>query len=162
MPGVEREDVHRFVDEEWGPRALVRMKARGWSTRIVLRYCLLQLPALALVIFMVILIRRWIDFPGWVGWGFVALWVLKDGILFPFVWRAYDWNGSEVSNPMIGLSGTAKERLAPSGFVEVRGELWKAQLMEGVGSVEPGESVKVREIRGLTLIVQRDIVKAGE
>ena len=52
------------------------MKARGWSNRIVLRYCLLQLPALALVIFIVILLQRWLDFPGWLGWGFVGLWAL--------------------------------------------------------------------------------------
>jgi len=138
------------------------MKARGWSTRIVLRYSLLQLPALALIILILILVQRWIDIPGWLGWGFVGLWALKDAILFPFVWRSYEWNGSQASNPMAGAYGIAKERLAPSGYVEVRGELWRAELMEDVGPIEAGESIKVRERRGLTLIVQKYNAKHGK
>jgi membrane-bound ClpP family serine protease len=138
------------------------MKARGWSTRIVVRYSLLQLPALAFIILILILIQRWIDVPWWLGWGFVALWAVKDAILFPFVWRSYDWNGSKVANPMVGVGGTAKERLAPSGYVIVRGELWKAEVMEDVGPIEAGESVKVQELRGLTLIVQKNNEKNGK
>jgi membrane protein implicated in regulation of membrane protease activity len=138
------------------------MKARGWSTRIVVRYSLLQLPALAFIILILILIQRWIDIPWWLGWGFVALWAVKDAILFPFVWRSYDWNGSKVANTMMGACGTAKERLAPSGYVEVRGELWKAEVMEDVGPIEAGESVKVQELRGLTLIVQKNNEKNGK
>lgn len=138
------------------------MKARGWSTRIVVRYSLLQLPALALIILILILIQRWIDVPWWLGWGFVALWAVKDAILFPFVWRSYDWNGSKVANTMVDACGTAKERLAPSGYVEVRGELWKAELMEDVGPIEAGESVKVQALRGLTLIVQKNNEKNGK
>jgi membrane protein implicated in regulation of membrane protease activity len=138
------------------------MKTRGWSTRIVVRYSLLQLPALALIILILILIQRWIDVPWWLGWGFVALWAVKDAILFPFVWRSYDWNGSKVANPMVGAGGTAKERLAPSGYVIVRGELWKAEVMEDVGPIEAGESVKVQALRGLTLIVQKNNEKNGK
>jgi membrane protein implicated in regulation of membrane protease activity len=130
--------------------------ARGWSTRIVVRYSLLQLPALALIIIILILIQRWINIPCWLGWGFVLLWVAKDAILFPFVWRSYDWDGSKEAGRMVGACGTAKERLAPSGYVQVGGELWKAELMEDVGPIEKGESVKVQEIRGLILIVQKD------
>ncbi len=45
--------------------------------------------------------------------------------------------------------------LAPSGYVQVGGELWQAEVMEDVGPIEKGESVKVQEIRGLILIVGR-------
>ena len=50
----------------------------------------------------------------------------------------------------------AKDRLAPSGYVEVHGELWQAEVMEGAPPVQSGESIRVRGIRGLTLIVQPD------
>ncbi len=54
---------------------------------------------------------------------------------------------------MLGRRGIAKGRLAPSGYVQVRGELWKAELAEGSQPVEEGEAILVEEIRGLTLIV---------
>ncbi len=55
---------------------------------------------------------------------------------------------------MVGARGTAKEPLTPSGYVQVRGELWKAELAEGGQPVEEGDPVQVQKIRGLTLIVR--------
>lgn len=130
------------------------MNKRKWSTRILLRYTLLQLPALALLVLILIFVQRWVDLPTWIVWGSIAIWVTKDAILYPFVWRAYDWDRPEGPNSMVGARGTAKDRLAPSGYVQVRGELWKAKLMEGSPPVERGEAVRVRQTRGLTLFVQ--------
>jgi len=84
------------------------------------------------------------------------LWVVKDVVLFFFVWRAYDQNPLADANSMVGLHGVAKDRLAPSGYVEVHGELWQAEVMEGGPPVESGKGIRVRGIRGLTLIVQPD------
>ena len=130
------------------------MIERGWSIRVLVRYTLLQLPALAVIILVLVLIRRWLSIPWWLSWGFVALWVLKDIALFPFVWRSYDSDRSQDANSMIGARGIAKERLAPSGYVEAGGALWQAQVMEGARPIEKGESVQVREIRGLILLVE--------
>ena len=55
---------------------------------------------------------------------------------------------------MVGAQGIAKERLAPSGYVQVRGELWKAELMESSPPLEKGERVRVEGVRGLRLVVQ--------
>jgi len=55
---------------------------------------------------------------------------------------------------MVGAQGIAKERLAPSGYVQVRGELWKAELMEGSPPLEKGDRVRVEGVRGLRLVVQ--------
>ncbi len=129
------------------------MNRKKWSSRILLRYWLLQLPALALLVLILVYVQRWVDLPAWVFWGSLIIWVGKDAVLYPFVWRAYDWDRSKDSDSMLGAKGIAKERLAPSGYVQVRGELWKAELAEGFQSVEEGEPVLVREIRGLTLIV---------
>jgi len=94
--------------------------------------------------------------PAWLIWGMVGLWVVKDVILFPFVWRSYDQDRLGDANSMVGLHGVAKDRLAPSGYVEVHGEMWQAEVMEGAPPVQSGESIRVRGIRGLTLIVQPD------
>ena len=130
------------------------MNKKKWSSRILVRYWLLQLPALALLALILIFAQRWVDLPVWIFWGALAIWVLKDAVLYPFVWRAYDWDPSEDPKSMVGARGTAREPLTPSGYVRVRGELWKAELAEGCQPVEEGDPVQVQEIHGLTLIVR--------
>jgi membrane protein implicated in regulation of membrane protease activity len=132
------------------------MGKRRWSRRGVIKYSLLQLPALVFLALILHLIRLWVQMPAWLIWGMVCLWVVKDVILFPFVWRSYDQDRLGDANLMVGLHGVAKDRLAPSGYVEVHGELWRAEVMEGAPFVESGGGIWVRGIRGLTLIVQPD------
>ena len=128
----------------------------GWSARVVVRYGLLQLPGLALLVLFLVLALRWFDIPSWVVWGFLALWVVKDVILFPFVWRAYDRDQPRDKNPLLGAHGIARDRLAPSGYILVHGELWQAEVTEGSPPIEKGKGVLVRGTRGLTLIVESD------
>jgi membrane protein implicated in regulation of membrane protease activity len=127
---------------------------RGWTGRIVLRYMLLQLPGLAFLVVLLILIRRWVALSAWFTGGVIALWILKDLILFPFVWRAYDWEAHERAHPMIGLRGYASDRLDPEGYIRVRGELWRAKLEKGAVAVEKGQPIRIQGVRGLTLIVR--------
>jgi membrane protein implicated in regulation of membrane protease activity len=127
-----------------------------WTPRLVARYAVLQLPAQALVVLTLLLGRPWVDLPSWFFWGFIICWVLKDVILFPFVWRAYDGDRSGRGDSMDGLRGTAVEPLAPSGYVRVRGELWRAEMTGGRVQVEAGEAVLVRGTRGLTLLVEAE------
>ena len=132
------------------------MGKRRWSRRAVIKYTLLQLPALVFLALIFHVIRQWVEMPTWLIWGIIALWVVKDVVLFFFVWRAYDQNPLADANSMVGLHGVAKDRLAPSGYVEVHGELWQAEIMEGAPLVESGKGIRVRGIRGLILIVQPD------
>ncbi len=53
---------------------------------------------------------------------------------------------------LIGLTAVAQQPLSPSGQVLVHGELWRA---ESSIPVAPGESVQVRAVRNLTLLVDR-------
>ncbi len=78
----------------------------------------------------------------------------KEVILFPFTWRAYDQDCSGPIHPMIGSRGIAKEQLAPSGYVLIRGEIWRAEVRGNLSPIEKGEPIKVHEIRGLMLLVQ--------
>ncbi len=135
------------------------MEKSVWSARIMQRYMLLQAPGVLILILVLILVRQWIDLSTLFICGLVALWVTKDLILFPFLWRAYDW---DQQSPMIGARGIAKERLAPSGYVHVHGELWQAEVMKGYLPIGRGETVRVRGINGLKLLVQPDNIESSD
>jgi membrane-bound serine protease (ClpP class) len=53
---------------------------------------------------------------------------------------------------LIGAIGIAQEELAPRGQILVRGELWFA---ESAAPVAAGQHVRVRSVRGLTLLVEQ-------
>ena len=127
---------------------------------IYLRYILLNIPGLAAVILILIIIQHWVVLPGWLFWSIIGFWVVKDALLFPFVWRAYDWERPGRSRSMIGERGIAKERLAPAGYVQVRGELWRAVIIDDGPAIEMGQSVKIVKMDGLTLFVEQ--VTPGE
>ena len=132
------------------------MNATRWSSRVVIRYALLQIPALALLIVLLFLVKRWVDLPQWFIWGIILFWVAKDVILFPITWRAYDQDRPRGAYSMVGAPGIAEDRLAPSGYIRVHGELWQAEVMGDSLPIERGESVRIQGIRGLTLLVQHD------
>ena len=52
---------------------------------------------------------------------------------------------------LIGSTGEATERLAPSGHIRVLGELWEARSSS---EVPPGARVRVVAVNGLTLEVE--------
>ena len=127
------------------------MFGRNWTFRAFVKYTLIQLPGIALIVFLLYFVQQWIDLPAWLTWGIIIVWVLKDIILFPFVWRAYDWGPQHNTNTMIGMQGMALERLDPSGYILVRGEQWKAEIIEKTAPVEKGQTVRVERSQGLTL-----------
>jgi membrane-bound serine protease (ClpP class) len=101
-----------------------------------------------------VLVKRWIDIPDWIFRGSILIWIAKDIVLFFFTWRAYDTTAARPGRSMVGTRGVTQNRLAPSGFIHVRGELWKAEVQRGGHPIERGETVKVQDIKGLTLIVR--------
>jgi len=127
---------------------------RRWSTQALVKYALLQLPVIVLLTIALFVIRQWVDIPLWLIGGIVAFWVVKDIVMFPVVWRAYDQNRAGDATSIVGMRGTATERLAPWGYIRIRGELWRAEVMEGGSPIEKGERIRVMEIEGLTLLVQ--------
>ena len=137
------------------------LKTRPWPTQAVLKYTLLQIPAIALLIMIVIFAGRWFYFPAWIGWAIVALWITKDIILFPFVWCSYDSSIPNDALTMVGKQGIAEERLSPVGYVRVKGELWKAEVERGEPPIEAGEPVRVRDVHGLTLKVEAEAEEGG-
>jgi len=106
-----------------------------------------------MLILILILLRHWMNIPTWTVWTFTSLWIIKDFILFPFVWRAYE---TGIPNTIIGSKGTAVDRLSPSGYVRINSELWRAKVIKSDSAIEKDEIVTVKGLVGLTLIVQAE------
>ena len=54
---------------------------------------------------------------------------------------------------MIGSKGKAASRLAPEGFVKIKGELWEAK--SSGGEIDTGEEISVVGQDGLKLVVRK-------
>ncbi len=77
-------------------------------------------------------------------------------ITFGLAWIAFKARrGKVLTGPQAMIGGTAIVRtpLAPTGQVEIRGELWQARL-PGQASLAIGSAVLVRSVEGLVLIVE--------
>ena len=80
------------------------------------------------------------------------------GLFFLFgmtaVVRAHRRKPETGKEEMVGEVGRVVEDLDPEGLVKVRGELWRAVSKDG-SRIKVGEKVRVVEVRGLTLVVER-------
>src|SRR5918996_1905692 len=115
-----------------------------WSGVVLAKYWALQLPATALVIVVLLGVGDRLAWPQWIVWTIVAVWVAKDAILYPFLWRSYDPSDpAALPYPMEGAKGVAIDRIDPSGLVRIWGEPWRAELSRGARRIEEGETVQV-------------------
>ena len=55
---------------------------------------------------------------------------------------------------LMGAEGEVRVALDPVGQVFVQGALWRARLADGEEQVPVGARVRVREVDGLTLLVE--------
>lgn len=129
---------------------------KSGKTRVLIRYSLLQIPALLLFVLILILLQWMIEIPDSLVWLLIGCWVLKDVVLYPFVGRYYDPNLRSDWFSMAGKVGTVKVALRPKGKVQVKGELWKAELIDGTDAADIGEKIRVRGVAGLILLVESE------
>jgi membrane-bound ClpP family serine protease len=123
-------------------------------TRVYIKYGLLMIPGTAVLTLILVVAQEWIAIPVWLFCGIIGFAILKDIVMFPFVWRSYDTNHPGLSRSMIGARGIAIEPLAPTGFIDVQGELWKAERIGPGQLIEKGEMVRVKSMKGLKLFVE--------
>jgi membrane-bound ClpP family serine protease len=121
---------------------------------IVMKYFLLQLPGMATFGLILLLVRHWMEFPSYLAWGLLGIWVGKDILLFPILWRFYDPSQYPDRFRMVGRKGFAVTRLNPDGYVIVQGERWQAAICEGQSPIEQGREICVVAIVGLKLTVR--------
>ena len=122
--------------------------------RVYLKYCFLQIPALALISILLFLLNRYLALPLSVICVIISLWILKDIFMFPFVWRSYDSAPENILSRMVGKSGTVYQQLDPEGYVQIGIERWKARS-DNNAIIEKDEKVTIQHIDGLILTVKK-------
>jgi membrane protein implicated in regulation of membrane protease activity len=129
------------------------VERRRPDRRVVLRYAALQIPGQLFVLGLGLAAWEWLGAPAWVAWGAPLAFALKDALLFPFVWRAYEPD-DRVSSGLIGQIAVAEERLDPGGWVRIGPELWRVELARRGEAVPRGAKVRVVGVEGLLLVVE--------
>jgi membrane protein implicated in regulation of membrane protease activity len=120
------------------------------------RYVLLQVPGWLFAALAVIGLYQWKQISFRVAAALLVLWVVKDFVYYPLVRTAYEGTVRTGAERLIGSVGLAKGRLAPRGYVQIRGELWRAEADTTDREIPPGSNVRVIAARGLTLTVTPD------
>ena len=126
------------------------------------RYALYQIPGLLVAAAAIGLLYRWTSLPGWAAVSLVLIWVLKDAALYPWLRSAYEPDPGSVIERLVGLPGVAVEPLTPSGYVRVRGELWRAEAVPSNVEIRPGQTIVVYAVRGMILVVRDDAGKSPD
>ena len=129
---------------------------------VYLRYTLLNLPGALGFILILILVRQGLMLPPWLFWALITGWVAKEVLLFPVVWRAYERPAADAPGALVGECGVAKKRLDPCGYIQVRGELWRAEHIGAGPPIEAGRLVRIRKMKGLTLYVVPEEAQYGK
>ncbi len=122
------------------------------------------------------MLRYWkFQIPGWILAGLVLvglyradvlegplclllfmLWVMKDLVLFPLLWRSYRPERAQGRRAMLGQRAVLETSAAPHGRARYRGELWQARVPEGAPHLPAGVPVRITALDGLVLIVEAD------
>ena len=123
------------------------------SLGIAIKYVLLQVPGLIAFVLVLFLVRKWLKAPDYLLWALFSVWVSKDIILFPFLWRYYDSKQVPDRFQMVGRKGFALTRLNPYGYVQINGERWQAKNFNKEIPIEEGDTIYVEAINGLKLVV---------
>ncbi len=117
------------------------------------RYTALQVPGWVLALALGWWIRTSFDAPGWLAPAILLAWVVKDMALYPLLRSAYETNEAPPVERLIGRRGVAIEPLAPSGYVRIGGELWRARASAAT-PIAPHLTVEVIGAEGLVLSVR--------
>ncbi len=91
------------------------------------------------------------------GWGIAAVAAaatLEVAEIFFWVWLSKRYSIQVGAETLVGARAVVVTPCRPSGQVRVQGELWQARCRDGA---DPGETVRVVELDGLTLVVEREV-----
>jgi membrane protein implicated in regulation of membrane protease activity len=127
--------------------------------KTITKYFLIQIPGWIVAAILLFWGWRLTWVPAQWALGIFAVWVAKDYIIYPLVRIGYEMNTKTVIEHLIGQRGIAKEILNPKGYVEVRGELWQAEIGTGKEAIPSGRSIIVTTVRGSRLIVSPEDIR---
>lgn len=123
--------------------------------RTLARYYLFQIPGWLLTAALLAVLHSWLALPAWLALTLLGVVVAKDVVCYPFLRKAYRPEASGAAQ-LAGLRGVARDPLDPTGYVYVRGELWRARTESGAAAIPAGAQVKVVGGHRMTLTVARE------
>jgi membrane protein implicated in regulation of membrane protease activity len=115
-------------------------------------YLLWQLPGWALAALVLWWLHAFVGLPTWAALLVLGVLIAKDLALYRVMRATF----RPARAPLLGSRGRAVETLAPTGYVRVEGELWRARCASPGRAIAGGSPVIVREAHGLTLVVEAD------
>lgn len=122
------------------------------------KYLLLQLPGWLVAAVVLALLAEWRAVSAGVAAGLFLLWIVKDVLLYPLLSDSYRSDVPTGSARLIGRSARARDGLNPTGWVQVEGELWRAEVASGNPPVGARAPVRIVGARRMTLIVEPESV----
>ena len=121
---------------------------------VFVRYLVFQLPSWMLASVVLGLLAWYETLPAGVAAALLAALVAKDLLLFPRLRHAYTPGPTDGAAAMCGALVEVDTPLRPEGYVRFGAERWQARLADSNGRVDAGETVRVREVDRLTLLVE--------
>ena len=118
-----------------------------------LKYLLFQIPGWIIAAIVLIGLVRWQWLASWVAIACFAGWLFKDLLLYRFLRRAYE-PGVTGAARLVGEKGIAEGDLMPSGYVRVRGELWRAVVSPPDRTIPSGAEVEIIDAERMELTVR--------
>ncbi|USS39817.1 NfeD family protein [Thermococcus aggregans] len=100
-----------------------------------------------------ILPRAGIEVPLKPALAVIGFLIFKDVIAVKFLWEVFDKRVEVGPEALIGKEVVVVEELNPKGIVKVGNELWIAECING--TARRGEKVKIIEVKGTKLLVER-------
>ena len=125
------------------------------TRKIIIRYSLFQIPSLLIITLLVFTVNHWYILDNAIIVMIILFWILKDILIFPFVWKAYSHKDRDKSKTILNQHGVAVDSINPKGFVKINGEIWQAELVELNDPINQGQPIEVVEIDGLKLKVRK-------
>lgn len=129
-------------------------KKPTWSRKTLLRYGLFQIPGIILVGMLLSGMHAFLGISGGTVAALFLVWLVKDGLLFFYVWPAYQVNEDDGWYSLNGLWGEVRRPLQPEGYIRIRGVLWKARAEDETRVIPSGTRVHVVGREGILLIVR--------
>ena len=121
--------------------------------RTVGRYVLSQVPGWALAALLLAALSRASLLGARTATAALIAWMAKDLLLYPLFRRAYEPGGASAAEQFVNAEALARHGFSREGWVDIHGELWRAELAPGEEPIHAGQRVRVRGVRGLTLLV---------
>ena len=118
-----------------------------------IRYLLLESPGWLLAGVVAALARKWLGVSTELAVTFVAVWVGKDLLLYPWLKDALAGEAPSQAERLVGRTAVVVEPLAPRGIVRLGAELWRAEITPRDTPVPPERQVQVKAVQGLVLLV---------